>query len=83
MAPSSTYDMRLLDVVVEALARAPSALPTVDLFDTANCPRPEDVRRYIPTLREVSPTSFANVPTGYAMLATALENEKWQRVVSR
>lgn len=26
-------------------------------------------------LREVSPTSFANVPTGYAMLATALEKD--------
>lgn len=26
-------------------------------------------------LREVSPTNFANVPTGYAMLATALEND--------
>ena len=26
-------------------------------------------------LREVSPTSFSNVPAGYAMLATALEND--------
>ena len=27
-------------------------------------------------LREVSPTYFANVPAGYAMLATALENDE-------
>src|SRR5262249_57263998 len=26
-------------------------------------------------LREISPTSFANVPAGYAMLATALEKD--------
>ena len=61
VAPSSAYDMRLLDVIAEMMARAPSALPTVDLFDTANCPRPEECRRYIPTLREVGPTPVAGI----------------------
>ena len=35
-------------------------------------------------LREISPTYFANVPAGYAMLATALEkDERWRRSSSR
>ncbi len=60
-APSSAYDMRLLDIVMEALARAPSAAPAVDVFNTADCQRPEDLRRYIPTLRAASPTPVAGI----------------------
>ena len=35
----------------------------------------EDARAVARNLREVSPTSYANVPAGYAMLATALERD--------
>jgi hypothetical protein len=58
---SSPYDMRLLDLIVEAMARGPSALPTVDVFNTAHCPRPEDYRRYIPTIRDVAQTPVAGI----------------------
>ena len=61
VATSSGCDMRLLDVIAEAMGRGPSALPTVDLFNTADCPRPEDGRRYIPTLRDVAQTPVAGV----------------------
>ena len=39
VATSSASDMRLLDVISEAMARGPSALPIVDVFNTAYCPR--------------------------------------------
>ena len=61
VAPSSGHDMRLLDVIVEAMALGPSALPTVDVFNTAHCPRLEDYRRYIPSLREVFHTPVAGI----------------------
>jgi len=61
VASSSGCDMRLLDVIAEAMDRGPSALPTVDVFDTADCPRPEDFRRYIPTLRDVAHTPVAGI----------------------
>jgi hypothetical protein len=59
--PSSGYDMRLLDVIVEAMACGPSALPTVDLFDVASCPRPDDCRRYIPALPAIVDTPAAGI----------------------
>jgi hypothetical protein len=61
VATSSGYDMRLLDVIAETMARVPSALPTVDLFNTAHCSRAEDYRRYIPTIHEVSQTPVAGI----------------------
>jgi hypothetical protein len=61
VATGSGYDMRLLDVIEERMGRGPSALPQVDVFDVADCPRPEDFQRYIPTLRDVSETPVAGI----------------------
>jgi len=61
VATASGCDMRLLDVIAEAMNRGPSALPQVDVFDAADCPRAEDFQRYIPTLRGVSHTPVAGI----------------------
>jgi hypothetical protein len=61
VAPSSGFDMRLLDVMVEAMACGPSALPTVDVFNTAHCQHLEDFRRYIPSLGEIFHTPVAGI----------------------
>ncbi|HVS36820.1 MAG TPA: hypothetical protein VMS17_14765 [Gemmataceae bacterium] len=61
VAPSSGRDMRLLDVIVEAMGRGPSALPTVDLFNTAHCRQLEDYWRYIPALRESPDTPASGI----------------------
>jgi hypothetical protein len=55
VATWSGYDMRLLDVIAEALPRQADPL-LVDVFNTADCQRAEDFARYIPELQEVSQT---------------------------
>lgn len=48
VATWSGYDMRLLDVIAEALAVHPNGSPPViDVFNTADCQRPQDFDRYI------------------------------------
>lgn len=47
------YDMRLLDVIVEALVANPINPPIVEVFNTADCPRPQDFDRYISGLGAV------------------------------
>ena len=61
VATSSAPDMALLDVIAEAMARGPSAMPAVDVFNTADCPRQESFRKYIPTLRDVADTPVAAI----------------------
>ena len=47
VATWSGYDMRLLDVIAEALRRNPVDPPTIDVFNTADCSRQQDFDRYI------------------------------------
>ena len=44
------YDLRLLDVVDEALAHHPPPAPRVDVFSTLACQTAADFARYIPNL---------------------------------
>ncbi len=54
VATWSGYDMRLLDVIAEALSRRdPSHVPVVDLFNTADCKQHRDFKEYVPKLRAV------------------------------
>jgi hypothetical protein len=41
------YDMRLLDVIAEALSRNPMDPPVVEVFNVDDCRRPEDLDQYI------------------------------------
>ena len=56
VATWSGYDMRLLDVIAEAIRRHPVDPPTIDVFNTADCHSAQDFARYIPVLNEVSNT---------------------------
>jgi len=56
VATWSGYDMRLLDVIAEALHQNPVDLPKVYVFNTADCQHGADFARYIPGLHEVAQT---------------------------
>jgi hypothetical protein len=56
VATWSGYDMRLLDVIAEAIRLNALNLPAIDVFNTADCQSAEDFARYIPGLNEVSHT---------------------------
>jgi hypothetical protein len=56
VATWSGYDMRLLDVIAEAIRRESVDPPVVDVFNTADCPHTESFARYVPGLHEVSQT---------------------------
>ncbi len=53
VATWSGYDMRLLDVIAETIARDPGKAPTVEVFNTAACKQHSDFREYIPKLGDV------------------------------
>ncbi len=61
VATWSGYDMRLLDVMAEGLLRGRTAVSDVDIFNTADCQRHADFRRYIPKLRTVLQMPVAGV----------------------
>lgn len=52
VATWSGYDMRLLDVIAEALSRNPINPPVIDVFNTAKCKHMKDFAVYIPGLSE-------------------------------
>jgi hypothetical protein len=57
LAPWSGYDMRLLDVMLDAIeSRRPSSVPVVDVFNVAECRQQLDFRKFIPKLRLVTQT---------------------------
>jgi hypothetical protein len=56
VATWSGYDMRLLDVLVEAISRHPVDPPAIDVFNTTDFPDAEDFTAYIPGLGEVIQT---------------------------
>jgi hypothetical protein len=57
VAPWSGYDMRLLDVIAEAIETSGQPkYPVVDVFNTADCKQQQDFRQYVPRLRQVSQT---------------------------
>lgn len=56
VATWSGYDMRLLDVLAEALAAHPNDPPVVEVFNTADCRHEQDFDRYIPGIGVVSHT---------------------------
>lgn len=56
VATWSGYDMRLLDVIAEALRQDPIDPPLVDVFNTADCPHQQDFDRYISGIDAVSHT---------------------------
>jgi hypothetical protein len=62
VAAWSGYDMRLLDVIVDAIAsRRPSSVPVVDVFNVAQCRQQLDFRQYIPKIRLVTQTPVAGL----------------------
>jgi hypothetical protein len=56
VATWSGYDMRLLDVIAEALRRNLTDLSTIDVFNTVDCQSADDFTRYIPGLRDIAQT---------------------------
>ena len=56
VATWSGYDMRLLDAIVEAYSRYPLDLPTIDVFNIADCRNAEEFARYFPGQNEVVQT---------------------------
>src|SRR5262245_8726277 len=48
VATWSGYDMRLLDIISEAMRRDPVDGPIVELFNAADCKAPDDFQKYIP-----------------------------------
>jgi hypothetical protein len=61
VATWSGYDMRLLDVIVEALSRRQAGHPVVEVFNTADCREPSDFDRHIPNLGTVLQTPVVGV----------------------
>ncbi len=62
VAPWSGYDLRLLDVVAEALSSSrPAPVPVVEVFSVAACNEERDFRKYIPRLRHVFHTPVVGV----------------------
>jgi hypothetical protein len=62
VATWSGYDMRLLDIIAEAMSRRqPSGVPVVEVFNTADCREPRDFARYVPMRRSVSQTPVVGV----------------------
>jgi hypothetical protein len=57
----SGYDMRLLDVIDEALARMGTDAPLIEVFDASYLPSQEAYRDYIPGLPMVFHTPVAGV----------------------
>ncbi len=47
VATWSGYDMRLLDVIAEALRQDSIDPPAIEVFNTADCPHQQDFDRYI------------------------------------
>jgi hypothetical protein len=47
VATWSGYDMRLLDVIAEAIRQHPFNPPAIDVFNTADCREQQDFDRYI------------------------------------
>jgi hypothetical protein len=58
IAPYSWYDLRLLDLVDEALStwRGPEAPPRVDVFSTLDCRTQDDFHHYVPGVAPVYQT---------------------------
>jgi hypothetical protein len=52
VATWSGYDMRLLDVIAEALRRNSVDPPAIDVFNMADCQRAEDFASYFPPRNE-------------------------------
>jgi hypothetical protein len=61
VATWSGYDMRLLDVTAEALARNAAKAPVVEVFNTADCGNLRDFRAYIPNLRHLFHTPAVGI----------------------
>jgi hypothetical protein len=61
VATWSGYDMRLLDVIAEAVTRAGSGDQTLEVFNTAECKQPGDFAAYVPNRWELVNTPVAGV----------------------
>jgi len=61
VATWSGYDMRLLDVIAEAMSRQTSGAPVVEVFNTADCREQRDFARYVPNLGSISQTPVVGV----------------------
>jgi hypothetical protein len=61
VATWSGYDMRLLDVIAEALAHGSAGGSVIEIFNTADCRQLPDFRQYVPRLRQVSHTPVVGV----------------------
>jgi hypothetical protein len=61
VATWSGYDMRLLDVIAEAITAQPQELRHVEVFNAAGCRHEKDIRRYVPGLRHPLHTPFLGI----------------------
>ncbi len=61
VATWSGYDMRLLDVIAEALHQDLHDPPILDVFNTADCRQQQDFHRYIDRLSEIHHTPVAGL----------------------
>jgi hypothetical protein len=61
VATYSREDLRLLDLVEEALKHQDGTGPRVDVFNTLDCRTDEDFARYVPGLGKVHQTPVVGV----------------------
>jgi hypothetical protein len=62
VATWSGYDMRLLDVLAEAMSRRPTPdSPVLEVFNTADCRQPRDFTSYVPKLGMVHHTPVVGI----------------------
>jgi len=61
VATWSGFDMRLLDVIAEGLARDAANAPVVQVFNTADCRDQQSFTHYIPNMPSVCQTPVAGI----------------------
>ena len=59
VATWSGYDMRLLDVIDEGMARGPA--PVVEVFNTSDCHTHDDFKKYVPGMGAVCQTPVVGI----------------------
>ena len=83
VATWSGYDMRLLDVIAEAIRRKSVVPPVVDVFNTVGCQRAEDFARYIPGLHEISQTPVAGFFWQEEQFSTSYQGHAARQTVAK
>jgi hypothetical protein len=71
VATYSYHDLRLLNLVDEALTRSENSALQVDVFDTGDCQSHEDFEKYIPGIGKVYQTPVAGLWENWVLRAKA------------